>query len=152
MFEDLFPWHWWAIAAILVILELTVSGTFFFLFLAAAAAIVGAVAALAPGVSWEVQLFLYAALSIVSVFLWRACKPKERPSEHPTLNRRGHQYVGRRFTLAEPVVDGVGKLTVADTTWKIAGPDLPAGARVTVTGVVGTALRIEESAEERDGG
>ncbi len=144
-------WHWWVVAAVLIILELTISGAFFFLFLAGAAVIVGVVA-LVPGVSWEVQLFLYAALAIVSVFLWRRYTPKERPSEHPTLNKRGHQYIGRGFTLGEPIVNGAGKLIVADTTWKITGPDLAAGARVTVTEVVGTALRVEESAEAPGGG
>jgi len=147
MFYTLLYWHWWVIAVALIILELTISGAFFFLWLAAAAVVVGLLA-LIPGVSWEVQLFVYAALSIVSVFLWRHYKPKDVESEHPTLNKRGHQYIGRHFTLGQPIVNGTGKLIVADTTWKITGPDLPEGTQVTVVEVIGTALRVEATAAE----
>ena len=146
MFDSLLYWHWWAIAVVLIILELTVSGAFFFLWLGAAAAVVGLVA-LIPGATWEVQLFVFAALSVVSVFLWRRFKPRQTESEHPMLNKRGHHYIGRRFTLNQPIVNGVGKLIVADTTWKITGPDMPASTRVTVTEVVGTALVVQKSEE-----
>lgn len=146
MFDTLLYWHWWAIAVVLIILELTVSGAFFFLWLGAAAAIVGLIT-LIPGVTWEMQLFAFAAMAVVSVFLWRRFKPKQSESEHPTLNKRGHQYIGRRFTLNQPVVNGVGKLIVADTTWKITGPDMPAGTQVTVTEVVGTALVVAKAGE-----
>jgi len=71
---------------------------------------------------------------------WLRRRPIE--TDHPTLNRRGEQYVGRRFTLDEPIVNGVGKLRVDDTTWKIMGDDLPAGSQVTVTGVDGTVLVV----------
>lgn len=150
MFDDLLYWHWWVIAVVLIILELTVSGAFFFLWLGAAAAIVGLVAMI-PGVGWEAQLFVFAALAVISVFLWRHFKPKQTQSEHPTLNKRGHQYIGRRFTLAQPVVNGVGKLMVADTTWKINGNDMPAGTQVTVTAVDGTALVVEKAEASETG-
>ncbi len=42
-----------------------------------------------------------------------------------------------------PSVNGVGKLRVDDTTWKVAGNDVPAGSRVRVTGVEGTILQVE---------
>ncbi|MBC6440218.1 MAG: NfeD family protein [Rhodospirillales bacterium] len=147
MFDTLLYWHWWILAVVLIILELTISGTFFFLFLGGAAVIVG-LAAMIPGVTWEIQLFLFATLSIVSVFSWRKWKPKPRESEHPTLNKRGHQYIDRQFTLGEPIVNNTGKLIVADTTWKITGPDLPSGTQVTVVEVVGTALRVEKTGAE----
>jgi membrane protein implicated in regulation of membrane protease activity len=63
------------------------------------------------------------------------------------LNRRGEQYVGRLFTLQEAVVNGVGKLQVDDTTWRISGVDLPAGRKVRVAGVDGTTLRVEAAPE-----
>jgi membrane protein implicated in regulation of membrane protease activity len=52
----------------------------------------------------------------------------------------GTQYVGRVFTLETPIANGVGKLTVTDTTWKIRGPDTAAGTYVRVTAVEGTSL------------
>ena len=45
LFDTLHYWHWWVIAIVLVILELTVSGAFFFLWLAADAREQGGVAA-----------------------------------------------------------------------------------------------------------
>jgi hypothetical protein len=38
-------------------------------------------------------------------------------SDQPKLNRRGEQYVGRTFTLEEPIVNGHGKIRVDDSTW-----------------------------------
>ena len=143
LFDALHYWHWWVIAIVLVILELTVSGAFFFLWVAAAAAITGLVALVVPAMAWEGQLFIFALLTVISLFLWHRFKPADTASDVPTLNKRGHQYIGRHFTLDHAIVNGVGKLTVADTTWKIAGPDMPAGTKVTVTRVEGTSLHVE---------
>jgi membrane protein implicated in regulation of membrane protease activity len=44
--------------------------------------------------------------------------------------------------LAEPIVQGAGRLSFDDTLWRIEGPDLPAGARVRVVGLSGTVLRV----------
>jgi len=41
-----------------------------------------------------------------------------------------------------PIVDGRGRVRVDDTVWLVEGPDLPAGARVQVTGVANTLLRV----------
>ena len=142
MFETLQFWHWWVIAVALIALELSISGAYFFLWLGASAGVVGLLAAV-PGVGWEAQLFAFATLSIVSVFLWRRYLPEQKESDQPALNKRGHRYIGQLFTLNQPIVNGVGKLIVADTTWKVTGPDLPAGTQVTVTRVDGVALRVE---------
>jgi inner membrane protein len=65
------------------------------------------------------------------------------PADNPYLNRRKMGYVGRTFTLKEPIVDGRGRLTIEDTVWEIEGPDLSAGARVKVTAVSGMSLIVE---------
>ena len=44
--------------------------------------------------------------------------------------------------LIEPIVQGSGKAKLGDGFWKVCGPDLPAGARVRVTGVNGTILTV----------
>jgi len=116
----------------------------FFLWMGAAAAVVGALLWIIPGMAWEAQLLIFAALSIASIIYWRkrmADNPVE--SDQPNLNRRGHQYVGRTFTLEEPVVNGTGKIRVDDSTWKIEGTDCPAGSQVTVKGVDGVILKID---------
>ena len=49
---------------------------------------------------------------------------------------------GEIFHLTEPIVDGRGRMKVADTMWRVAGPDLPAGTKVRVVAVEGTVLRV----------
>ncbi|MCA3573567.1 MAG: NfeD family protein, partial [Aestuariivirga sp.] len=65
------------------------------------------------------------------------------PQDNPYLNRRQLGYVGRTFTLKEPIVDGRGKLAIEDTVWEIEGEDLPAGTRVKVTAVRNMGLMVE---------
>lgn len=143
LFEHINHWHWWILAVLFVVLEVFTPGTFF-LFMGFAAAVVGGVVLIVPALGWEYQVLGFAVLSVVGTFAGRAYL-KRRPIEtdRPTLNRRGAQYVGRTFTLEEPIVNGLGKLRVDDSTWKIAGSDCPAGTSVKVTGVDGTILQVE---------
>ena len=136
-------WHWWILAGVLLILELS-SPVFFFLWLGIAAAATGLLVMVFPGLSIEVQLVLFAVLSIIAVVAWRKYR-ESRPveSDQPNLNRRGEQYKGRRFTLEKPIVNGVGKITVDDSTWRVKGPDLPAGSKVLVAGVDGVVFIVE---------
>ena len=135
-------WTWWVIAAILIILEIFAPGAVF-LWLGVAAIVSGFVSLIFPTMSIALQLTFYAVLSVVSVLAGRAYM-KKRPikTEDSGLNRRGEQYVGRLFTLPEPVVNGTGKLIIDDTMWKVSGEDMPAGGKVRVTGVDGVVLTI----------
>jgi len=141
--DALTHWHWWILAVLFVVLEVFTPGTFF-LFMGIAAAVIGGVAFVAPGMGWEYQVLGFAVLSVVTTVLGRNYL-KKRPihTDRPTLNRRGAQYIGRTFTLDEPIVNGLGKIRVDDSTWKISGSDCAAGSRVKVTGVDGTVLQVE---------
>ena len=141
--ESITYWHWWILAAALVILEVFAPGAFF-LWLGIAAGVVGGVIYLAPKLAWEYQVLVFSVLSVVSILVWRKyfrTTPEE--TDEPALNRRGEQYVGRVFTLTEPIVNSMGKIRVDDTTWKIRGEDCPVGTRVEVTGVDGTIFEVE---------
>ena len=135
-------WHWWILAIILLVLEVFAPGTFF-IWMAISALFTGLLALVLP-IGWELQFLFFAILSVVSVSLGRAYF-KKRPieSEQPNLNRRGAQYVGRTFTLNEPIVHGYGKIRVDDSTWKIEGEDSPTGSQVKVVGVNGVVLKVE---------
>ena len=63
-------------------------------------------------------------------------------SDHPDLNRRAAQLVGRRLLVAEAIEGGRGKVHAGDTLWPAEGPDTPPGARVRVTGSNGTTLLV----------
>ena len=97
-----------------------------------------------PSIPLETQLVLFGLASIVAVLAWRKYR-ETRPvsTDQPNLNRRGHQYIGRVFSLTEPIINGVGKVTVDDSTWKVKGPDLQAGTSIKVTGVEGVVFRVE---------
>ena len=138
-------WHWWVAAIGLIIVEALAPGAIF-LWLGVSAGVVGAILLAVPGLSWEYQVLIFAVLSVGSVIGWRVYH-KRHPTETdlPTLNRRGEQYVGRVITLDNAIVNRGGKVRLDDTTWKVEGDDLPAGALVKVIGVDGVVLRVEEA-------
>ena len=138
-------WHWWILAGLLLIIELT-APAFFFLWLGIAAAAVGLILLVFPSIPIETQLVLFGIASIVAILAWRKYR-ESRPlkTDQPNLNRRGQQYVGRVFSLTGPITNGVGKVTVDDSTWKVKGPDLPAGTHIKVTGVDGVVFRVESA-------
>jgi len=138
--QDLEFWHWLVLGVALTIIEVFAPGAFF-LWLGISAAIVGGVLWVVPGMSWELQLLFFAILSVASVVLARrylTAHPLE--TDLPNLNQRGQQYVGRIFTLIEPVVNGRGKIQVDDSTWKITCEDCEAGTKVVINGVEGVVL------------
>jgi hypothetical protein len=142
--NEMSPWHWWVLGVVFVVLEI-LSPAVFFLWMGVSAGLVGAILFVVPSLSWELQLFLFSVLSVASIVISRRyldIYPIE--TDQPLLNRRGHQYVGRTFTLSEPIVNGFGKIKVDDSIWKIEGQDCDAGAQVKVTGVDGVILKIEK--------
>ncbi|HSE77920.1 MAG TPA: NfeD family protein [Alphaproteobacteria bacterium] len=145
MFEDLVYWHWWALAIALGVVEIVAPGTYF-LWLGAAAAVVGFVVLLVPGLPPLGQWFLFAVLAFVAIFVSRALLRRYPiETDEPDLNRRGQQYVGRVLTLEAPIRNGRGRIKVGDSVWAIAGADMPEGTRVRVTGVDGVTLLVERA-------
>jgi hypothetical protein len=142
--EEIEFWYWWVAAVVFVVIEILAPG-FVFIWLGIAAAVVGLLLLALPAISWELQFLIFAVLSVAAVAGWRSyLRRNPTKSDHPTLNRRGEQYVARVFTLKEAIVNGQGKIQVDDSTWKIEGEDLPAGAKVRVVGVEGTRLKVEK--------
>lgn len=140
--EQIVFWHWWILAGLLLILELT-APAFFFLWLGIAAAATGFLLLVFPGMGVEMQLVLFSVLSVVAVIAWRKYRETHPPeSDQPNLNKRGRQYIGRVFTLERPIENGVGKVMVDDSTWRVKGPDLPAGTDVRVEDVDGVVFVV----------
>jgi membrane protein implicated in regulation of membrane protease activity len=138
-------WHWWVLGVALVILEVFSPGVFF-LWMGIAAGIVGVVVWLVPDLSWEYQILIFAVTSVASIGAGRAYLLRHPiETDQPMLNRRGEQYLNRTFTLEVPVVNGVGKIHVDDSTWKISGEDCDVGTKVKVTGVDGVVLRVKRT-------
>ncbi len=142
--EHIAFWYWWILAGILLALEL-LSMTFYLLWIAIGAATTGIMKWLAPGISGEWQLVIFAVWSVLSAYLWyRYNKNRPLSKTQQTLNRRGQQYIGQMFTLETAIINGQGKARVGDSPWLVlCNENLSAGQKVKVVGEEGTALRVE---------
>ena len=137
-------WNWWLLGVALMAVEAIVPG-FFFLWMGVAALLVGFVLIALPELAWTWQVLLFAVLSVSSIAVWQwRLRGHPTHSDDPLLNRRGHQYIGRVFTLDAPVVNGHGKIRVDDSTWKVlVDQDCPAGVRLRIVDVDGVMLKGE---------
>ncbi len=143
--NDIVYWHWLIIAVALIILEILIPGAYF-LWMGISAVVVGGAMFVFPQMPILVQILIYAVLSVITVVMYKSYR-KKNPlvTDEPALNRRGEQYIGRTFTLKEPIVNGEGKIIVDDTTWKVAGMDMLAGMTVRVVAVEGSTLKVENT-------
>jgi inner membrane protein len=134
-------WTWWIVAVGLAALELIVPGVL--LIWLAGAAVVVAFLGLVFDMSWQVEVALFALLSVVSAYSgyrW-SNKPGEE-TDSPNLNKRGQTYVGRAFVVVEAIENGRGKIQIGDTLWQAEGPNADVGTTVTVTGSKGATLMV----------
>jgi membrane protein implicated in regulation of membrane protease activity len=135
-------WLWFILALVLVLLESVLPGIHFIWF-GLAAIVVGTIA-LSIDIDWQVQVLAFAILSVASAFIVRRYfAPQNTPTDQPTLNERGSNYIGRIVVVADPIVNGRGRVRVGDSVWTASGPDMTAGARARVTSVDGTVLVVE---------
>jgi inner membrane protein len=139
------PWSWFILAGLLLIGELLSPGVFL-IWLAGAAALTGFVD-IALGLSWQSEVIIFANFSAALVFVsWNWVKTQRAPkTDQPHLNLRHGAYVGRVFALEQAIINGTGKIKIEDALWDVDGPDLPAGAKVRITGVNGLRLNGVES-------
>ncbi|MBI2239955.1 MAG: NfeD family protein [Magnetospirillum gryphiswaldense] len=138
-------WHWLVAGVVLIGAEAVVPGTYL-LWPGIAAFVTGMVAYMAPGLGWEIHAVIFAVLSVLAAVAGRRlyAKLKEPQSQAPLLNKRAAQLVGSVHTLDTPILDGYGRMKLGDTTWKVAGPDLPTGAKVKVVDADGIVLKVDK--------
>ena len=144
-------WHWMVLGVALVVLEILLPGIWF-LWLGLGALVTGGIAFFLPDLSWQIQITVFCALSIVSVIAGRMVMRRQgEPSDHPLLNRRGAQYVGKQYRLEEATRNGQGRVRIGDTLWRVElsppGTDVAADSSVTVTGVDGSTLQVKPAAK-----
>ena len=142
MRTDVFFWA--AIALLLFAAEVLAPGAFL-LWLGFAATAVFLVVLLLPGVSILAQACLFAVLGIVSILAWRRWSRGKRvlAGGDPILNRRTAALIGRVVPLDRAIVNGQGRVQIADAYWDVVGPDLPAGTPVRVLSAEGMTLRVD---------
>ena len=141
--SNIIYWHWLILAVTLIILEILIPGAYL-LWMGIASIVVSVVMFIFPQTPILSQVLIFTILSIITVMMYRMYKKKNPVvTNEPALNRRGEHYLGRDFTLTAPIVDGLGKIKVDDSTWKIAGMDVPEGTIVRVVSVEGAMLKVE---------
>ena len=144
---ELGPWSWWIVGLVFLGLEILVPGVFL-LWIGLAAIVVGALSFLLWGTtawSWQLQLVVFAVLSIAFALVGRRISGANMESDQPMLNRRVEGLVGRTATLEEPIANGKGRIRLDDTTWIVQGPDMPAGAQVRITTAQAGGLTVERA-------
>lgn len=135
-------WYWWIAAAIFLGLEMLSPG-FFFLWMGVSAFITGLLFLVMPFMSPEFQLLIFAVLSMVSAIWWKNYLNRHPiETDHPHLNQRGAEYLGKNFTLITAIENGRGRVKVNDSTWRVEGEDCPAGATVKVIAVDGASFKV----------
>lgn len=149
--QEISFWHWLAFGVFVMLIEVLVPGVIF-LWLGIAAVITGLLLAAIPSMTWEVQVILFAVLSVVAIFIGRRIvSARQAPTDHPTLNRRGKNLIGTQYTLDAATEGGRGRMRVGDTMWRFtvrpAGTELAEETRITVVDVDGTTLIVEASGE-----
>ena len=133
-----------ALAAVLLVFEMMLPGVVF-LFLALGAVAAGAFMLVAADLSLELQLFVFAVVSVGSAVALRPTlkRLQQGRAQDATINARGDAMIGRIIVLDAPILQGRGRVKVGDGSWTVTGPDMVAGAKVRVTAVNGTELAVE---------
>lgn len=136
------PWNWLILGVLLFALETVLPGVHLLWF--GVAAMLTGLFGLVTGLGWQWQAVAFAILAVMTMFAARRfAGAHSAVSDLPGLNQRGSEYVGRIVVVEEPIRGGRGKVRVGDTLWIAEGPEVPAGARVRVTGTSGTVLLVE---------
>ncbi len=138
-------WSWVVLGLVLIGGEMLAPGAFL-VWLGLAALVTGVVVG-ATGMAWQGAALVFAALCVVSVLAGRMLTRRkgDEPDAATGLNDRGRQLVGKVFRLESTMVGGEGRIRVGDSSWRITGPELLAGAAVRVVRVDGATLVVEKA-------
>jgi membrane protein implicated in regulation of membrane protease activity len=144
--EKLNLWAWWAIAGLLLIGEIF-TGTTYLLWPAAAAFLTGIIALESLGVSWPIQVSVFAMLSLILVWAGdRWVRPKLKAGADNGLNDRTERMRGKLVIATSNFTAARGRVRFDDSEWAaemVDGSDPESGTRLEVVDVVGVVLRVK---------
>lgn len=135
---------WAGLALLLIAAEALLPGVFLLWLGFAAAAMFLLLLVVDLPLVWQALAFVVLGFVSIGVYI-QFFRGHEKPSDHPTLNRRGEQLVGQVFHLDQAIVDGRGRVKVGDAFWPVEGPELPVGARVRVVSARNMALQVQDA-------
>ncbi|MCI5043443.1 MAG: NfeD family protein [Aquisalinus sp.] len=139
-------WYWWVLAVGLLILEIA-TGTTYVLWPAIAGFIVGIADIWILDGLWQIQLFLFAAITFALTMFGTPYAKRWLHSvktDHEHLNKRGAQKVGKHAVVSVAFTGGKGKVKYGDTQWIAeSDADLSEGTTVEITDVRGTTMVVK---------
>lgn len=145
MFE-LTAWHWFTLACVLLVLEITIPVAFF-LWMAAAALATMLVAILLPSLGWhlgwQVEVGLFSTFALLSLIIWAKRPKQEAVTDQPGLNERNYRYLGATVVVCNEIKNGRGKVKVNDSIWQARGVDAKIGTQMQVVRVEGSVFHVE---------
>ena len=137
------PWLWLTAGVVLAALEMVASGVYL-LWIGLGAIGAGIALWLVPSLGLEAQLVVFAVASVAWAFVGQLVyRRMGAATDRPMLNRRGEQLVGREAVLETAISRGEGHIRLDDTTWRVRGPDLPAGTAVRIVAADSATLRVK---------
>ena len=141
---ELGPYHWLALAAILIGIEMVMPTQY--LIWPGIGALVTGVLAFFVELGGATQFAIFAVLSAILVTASHYYLPRSKGGDVSGLNERTAQMVGRVATVAEDFHHGQGAVTVGDTRWSARsadGSDMAAGTRVEIVAAESTLLTVK---------
>lgn len=140
-------WAWGILGLILIAIEMA-SGTFYILWFGISALCMSVALFLFPNMPAVMQIFLFSALSLSSLAIWKFNYKKTGPDLR--VGQSSGDEIGKVGTIIEPVsTKQNGKIKFAQGVmgsreWAaIADEDIETGADAVIIGVEGNALRVQ---------
>lgn len=143
LLEGITYWHW-IILALLLLGGEALGAAGFMLGISISALLVAALMAMGVLDSWQGQFLIFALFSIIaSIVVWKFFKTQNKTDDASVINDRAAQLIGRKLTLQDDVENGLGRVQIGDTYWKVsANVELAAGTKVEVFATEGMVLQI----------
>ena len=139
------PYVVWLVAGLALCAAETFVPGAFLIWIGLAAVAVGVVEFFVA-VALTPALLLFAALVVAFVFVGRRVYGSLDFGAPQLPLSRAHAMIGKEFYLDEAIERGHGRIRVGDSVWRVAGEDLPAGAKVRVVAVEdGAEVRVEKA-------
>ena len=139
------PYVIWLVAGLALCAAETLAPGAFLIWIGAAAVAIGIIEFFVA-IEMTPALLLFAALVVVFVFVGRRVYGSLDSGAPQLPLSRAHALIGKEFYLDEAIERGHGRIRVGDSQWRVAGDDLPKGAKVRVVAVEdGVEVKVEKA-------
>lgn len=133
-------WYWMILGGLFLIIEIATFTTFF-LFFCISAFIMGFLTFIYPGLSLNLQLLIAAILAVISCIAFYNVYKKRKSANSKNINQnRLHKFLNCKLVLTEDVTNGVSKVSLGDTQWRVEVPYGKKGDTVLVYNYKSTSL------------